>query len=56
MDELRIPEKVTFSLPKSDASSMEVSVKLTKEDVKEETLVKTEKLTLSLSMVSTTPI
>ena len=54
MDEMRIPEKVTFSLPQSDASRMEVSAKLVKKDVTNEILLTTEKLTLSLSVVSTT--
>ena len=52
MDEMRLPEKVTFTLPKSDASSMQAVVKVLKGNLDGETLLKTEQLTFSLSMVS----
>lgn len=64
VDEMRLSEKVTFSLPKSDASSMQAVVKVFNGDLDDETLLKvlngdldddallkTEPLTLSLSMI-----
>ena len=52
MDEMRLPEKVSFTLPKSDASSMQAVVKVLKGNLDGETLLQTEQLTLPLSMVS----
>ena len=52
VDEMRLPEKVTFTLPKSDASSMQAVVTVLNENLDGETLLKTEHLTLTVSMVS----
>ncbi|XP_068754726.1 uncharacterized protein [Montipora capricornis] len=51
VDEMRLPEKVTYTLPKSDASSMQAVVKVLKGNLDGETLLKTEQLTFSLSMI-----
>lgn len=51
VDEMRLPEKVSFTLPKSDASSMQAVVKVLKGNLDGETLLQTEQLTLPLSMI-----
>ncbi|XP_068752980.1 uncharacterized protein [Montipora capricornis] len=51
VDEMRLPEKVTFTLPKSDASSMQAVVTVLNGNLDGETLLKTEQLTLTVSMI-----
>ena len=53
IDEMRIPEKVTFTLPSSDASVMRLSTKLMQKQSDDvEVLLETEQLSASLPPVS----
>ena len=51
IDEMKLPEKLTYSLPTSDASSMKIFAKLLSGNF--ETLLETEQLRVNLSLVST---
>ena len=53
IDEMRIPEKVTFTLPSSDASVMRLStILMQKQSDDVEVLLETEQLNASLPSVS----
>ena len=52
IDEMRIPEKVTFTLPSCDASVMRLTTKLLKQSDDVEVLLETEQLRASLPLVS----
>ena len=52
IEEMRIPEKITFTLPPSDASFMKVKAKLIDENSDNEILLETEQLHVPLSLVS----
>ena len=52
IDEMRIPEKVTFTLPSCDASVMRLTTKLLKQSDAVEVLLETEQLRASLPLVS----
>ena len=54
IDEMRIPEKVTFTLPFCDASAMRLIAKLLSESIHGEVLLETERLEASFSSVSST--
>ena len=49
---MKLPEKLTYTLPTSDASSMKIFAKLLSGSF-EETLLETEQLKVNLSLVST---
>ena len=49
---MRIPEKVTFTLPSCDASVMRLTTKLLKQSDDVEVLLETEQLRASLPLVS----
>jgi len=50
IDEMKLPEKLTYTLPTSDASSMKIFAKLLSGSF--ETLLETEQLKVNLSLVS----
>ena len=50
IDEMKLPEKLTYTLPTSDAFSMNISAKLLSGSF--ETLLATEQLKVNLSWVS----
>ena len=52
IEEMRLPEKITFTLPPSDASFMKVKAKLIDENSDNEILLETEQLHVPLSLVS----
>lgn len=52
IDEMRLPEKITYTLPPCDATSMKVVTKLLNETLTGETLLETEQLNVQLSLVS----
>ena len=52
IEEMRLPEKITFTLPPSDASFMKVKAKLIDENSDNEILLETEQLHVALSLVS----
>ena len=52
IEEMRLPEKITFTLPPSDASFMKVKAKLIDENSDNEMLLETEQLRVPLSLVS----
>ena len=52
IEEMRLPEKITFILPPSDASFMKVKAKLIDENSDNEILLETEQLHVPLSLVS----
>ena len=52
IEEMRLPEKITFTLPPSDASFMKVKAKLIDENTDNEILLETEQLHVPLSLVS----
>jgi len=52
IDEMRLPEKITFTLPPYSASTMKVVTKLLNNSLAGETLLETEQLKVQLSMVS----
>ena len=52
IEEMRLPEKITFPLPPSDASFMKVKAKLIDENSDNEILLETEQLHVPLSLVS----
>ena len=49
---MRLPEKITFTLPPSDASFMKVKAKLIDENSDNEILLETEQLHVPLTLVS----
>ena len=51
---MRLPEKMIFTLPPSDASFMKVKAKLIDENSENEILLETEQLKVPLSLVSIT--
>lgn len=51
IDELRLPEKVSYILPSCDASAMNINAKLLSEGPVSETLMETEQLNVTLSLV-----
>ena len=53
IDEMRLPEKVTYTLPPCNASNMKVMTKLLSESLSGDTLLETEQLNVPLSIVST---
>ena len=52
IEEMRLPEKMTFTLPPSNASFMKVKAKLIDENNENEILLETEQLNVPLSLVS----
>ena len=54
IDEMRLPEKITFILPPCNASTMKVVTRLLNNSLAGETLLETEQLKVQLSMVSNT--
>ena len=52
IEEMRLPEKITFTLPPSDASFMKVKARLIDENSDNEILLETEQLHVPLSLVS----
>ena len=52
IDEMRLLEKMTFTLPPSNASFMKVKAKLIDEKSENEILLETEQLNVPLSVVS----
>lgn len=52
IEEMRLPEKITFTLPPSDASFMKVKAKLIDENSDNEILLETEQLHVPLTLVS----
>ena len=52
IEEMRLPEKITFTLPPCDASFMKVKAKLIDENSDNEILLETEELHVPLSLVS----
>lgn len=53
IDEMKLPEKLTYTLPSSDASSMKIFAKLLSGSFETRTLLETEQLKVNLSFVST---
>jgi len=51
IDEMRLPEKVTYTLPSCDASAMKVVAKLLSGSPDEKILLETEQLNVKLSMI-----
>ena len=51
---MRLPEKMIFTLPPSDASFMKVKAELIDENSENEILLETEQLQVPLSLVSIT--
>ena len=49
---MRLPEKITYTLPPCNASTMKVVAKLLNNSLAGETLLETEQLKVQLSMVS----
>jgi len=54
IDEMRLPEKITFILPPCNASTMKVVTRLLNNSLAGETLLETEQLKVQLSMFSHT--
>jgi len=54
IDEMRLPEKITYTLPPCNASTMKVVAKLSNNSLAGETLLETEQLKVQLSMFSHT--
>ena len=52
IDEMRLPEKVTYTLPPCNASNMKVVTKLFSESLGGDNLLETEQLNVPLSIVS----
>ena len=52
IEEMRLPEKTTFTLPPCDASFMKVKAKLIDENSDNEILLETEELHVPLTLVS----
>ena len=52
IDEMRLPEKVTYTLPSCDASVMRIATRLLSENPDGEILLETEPLNANLSLVS----
>ena len=52
IEEMRLPEKITFTLPPCDASFMKVKAKLIDENSDNEILLETEELHVPLTLVS----
>ena len=52
IEEMRLPEKITFTLPPCDASFMKVKAKLIDENSDNEILLETEQLHVPLTLVS----
>jgi len=48
---MRLPEKVTYTLPSCDASAMKIAAKLLSGSLDGQTLLETEQLNVELSMV-----
>jgi len=51
IDEMRLPEKVTYTLPSCDASAMKIAAKLLSGSLDGQTLLETEQLNVELSMI-----
>ena len=52
IDEMRLPEKITYTLPPCDASTMKIVTKMINESLTGETLLETGQLNVQLSVVS----
>ena len=52
IEEMRLPEKITFTLPPCDASFMKVKAKLIDENSDNDILLETEQLHVPLALVS----